>query len=160
MPVSGGTTLKLSNAFCPQRRNAYRSWLRSYSIFEFEANASSEPKWSTCTEWSMTRSTGWSGLMRFGSPPNRRMPSRMAAKSITAGTPVRSCSRMRAGMNAISFSGFAAGSHPASARMSSADTCRSSSHRSRFSNRIFKENGSRSTGREVSFAKASSRKIR
>ena len=28
------------------------------------------PNWSTCTEWSMTRSTGHSGLIFFGSPPS------------------------------------------------------------------------------------------
>ena len=74
-----------------------------------------------------------------------------------AGTPVRSCSRMRAGMKAISFSGFAPGSQPASARMSLADTWWSSSRRSRFSSRILSENGSLSTGSEVSFARASRR---
>src|SRR5436853_16508 len=71
MPVSGGTTLKLSNAVWPQRRNVYRSRFRSYSRAVLLRNASREPKSSTWTEWSMTSSTGCSGLIRFGSPPRR-----------------------------------------------------------------------------------------
>lgn len=43
---------------------------------------------STCTEWSMTRSTGHSGLIRLGSPPSLLTASRIAAKSTTAGTPL------------------------------------------------------------------------
>ena len=45
-------------------------------------------------------------------------PSRMAARSTTAGTPVKSCMRMRAGENAISRFGAAEGSHAASASTS------------------------------------------
>lgn len=44
---------------------------------------------STCTEWSMTRSTGQSGLIRLGSPPSLLTASRIAAKSTTAGTPLK-----------------------------------------------------------------------
>ena len=66
------------------------------------ANASSEPNASTCTEWSITRSAGTCGLMAFGSPPSVLIASRIAARSTTAGTPVRSCSSTRAGMKAIS----------------------------------------------------------
>ena len=47
------------------------------------------------------------------------MPSRIAARSTTHGTPVKSCSRTRAGMKEISFSPIVFGSQPASARMSS-----------------------------------------
>ena len=65
-PRAGGTTRKLSNAFWPQRRNSYRSRLRWNSISTFWSSASGEPKRSTCTEWSITRSTGTSGLIRFG----------------------------------------------------------------------------------------------
>jgi hypothetical protein len=36
-----------------------------------DRSASGEPNSSTCTEWSMTRSTGTSGLIFFGSPPMR-----------------------------------------------------------------------------------------
>ncbi len=70
-------------------------------------NAASVPYSSTCTEWSMTRSTGWSGLMRCGSPPSCASASRIAARSTTAGTPVKSCSSTRAVRKAISFSAFA-----------------------------------------------------
>ena len=58
----------------------------------------------------MTRSTGASGLIFFGSPPSRFIASRIAARSTTAGTPVKSCINTRAGMKAISFSCFAFGS--------------------------------------------------
>ena len=43
---------------------------------------------STWTEWSITRSTGQSGLILSGSPPSLLTASRMAAKSTTAGTPL------------------------------------------------------------------------
>ena len=54
----------------------------------------------------MTRSTGTSGLMRSGSPPRRFMAWRMAARSTTAGTPVKSCRMTRAGRKGISMSCF------------------------------------------------------
>ena len=50
----------------------------------------------------MTSSTGWSGLIFFGSPPSFFIASRIAARSTTAGTPVKSCRSTRAGVNAIS----------------------------------------------------------
>ncbi len=87
----------------------------------------------------MTSSTGCSGLIRLGSPPMATMASRMAARSTTAGTPVKSCSRTRAGMKAISRAGIACGSQVASASISSAVTTAPSSRRSRFSSRIRKE---------------------
>ena len=62
------------------------------------------PKLSTITEWSMTRSTGLSGLIFSGSPPSLVMASRIAARSTTAGTPVKSCIRTRAGRKLISCS--------------------------------------------------------
>ncbi len=57
----------------------------------------------------MTSSAGSSGLIFLGSPPMRFMASRMAARSTTAGTPVKSCSSTRAGVKAISLSGLAFG---------------------------------------------------
>ena len=68
------------------------------------------PASSTWTEWSMTSSTGWSGLIFFGSPPIRFIASRIAARSTTAGTPVKSWSRTRLGRKAISRDGIALGS--------------------------------------------------
>ena len=44
----------------------------------------------------MTRSTGTSGLIFLASPPSLPMASRMAARSTTAGTPVKSCISTRA----------------------------------------------------------------
>src|SRR5262252_5210388 len=66
----------------------------------------------------MTSSTGWSGLTLAGSPPSRTMPSRIAARSTTHGTPVKSCSSTRAGMKEISRDVLLLTSHFASASMS------------------------------------------
>ena len=76
------------------------------------AKASALPKASTMTEWSMTRSTGTSGLIFLASPPSVSMPSRMAARSTTAGTPVKSCISTRAGRKPISFSALPLLSQP------------------------------------------------
>ena len=104
----------------------------------------------------MTSSAGTSGLISAGSPPMSAIASRIAARSTTAGTPVKSCMTTRAGVKAISFDGAAAGSHDASASMSAASTDPLPSVRSRFSSRIFSENGSRATSKRE--ASASSRK--
>ena len=72
------------------------------------------------------------------------MASRIAARSTTHGTPVKSCSSTRLVRNAISFSTFAFTSHRASASTSARFTNASSSFRSRFSSRILRLNGSRS----------------
>ena len=69
------------------------------------------------------------------------MASRMAARSTTAGTPVKSCSSTRLGMKAISCDGTLLPFHAASARMSSAFTVLPSSRRSRFSSRMRSEYG-------------------
>ncbi len=71
------------------------------------------------------------------------MASRMAARSTTAGTPVKSCISTRAGRNAISRSEVLVFSHCANARMSSLVTERPSSLRSRFSTSTFIEKGRR-----------------
>ena len=55
----------------------------------------------------MTRSTGINGLIFLGSPPSRPIALRIAARSTTAGTPVKSCNTTREGVNAISVTGFA-----------------------------------------------------
>ena len=102
MPVPGGTTRKFANASWAQRRSAYRSPLRSYSRSTLIRNAASDPYWSTWTEWSITRSAGTSGLICAGSPPISAIASRMAARSTTTGTPVKSWSRTRAGRNGSS----------------------------------------------------------
>lgn len=61
---------------------------------------------STWTEWSTTRSTGQSGLIFFGSPPSLTIASLMAARSTTAGTPVKSWRITLAGLNGISICFF------------------------------------------------------
>ena len=69
------------------------------------------------------------------------MASRIAARSTTAGTPVRSCKMTRAGVNWISVSGSLAGSQLASALIWLAVMLAPSSLRSRFSSRIFRLKG-------------------
>jgi hypothetical protein len=103
---------------------------------------SGAPNRSAITEWSITSSAGASGLIRAGSPPSSWTASRMVARSTTQGTPVKSCITTRAGVNWISVSGSAVGSHAASARTWSAVMFAPSSVRSRFSSRIFSEYGS------------------
>ena len=75
----------------------------------------------------MTSSAGESGLIAAALPPSRTTASRIAARSTTAGTPVKSCSTTRAGLKAISSSGSAFGSHFDHARMCSAVTLAPSS---------------------------------
>ena len=105
----------------------------------------------------MTSSAGTSGLINAGSPPIAAIASRIAARSTTAGTPVKSCMTTRAGVKAISLEGAAVGSHEASASMSAASTDPLPSVRSRFSSRIFSENGRRATSKRD--ASASRRKM-
>ena len=50
----------------------------------------------------MTSSTGTSGLTWEALPPSRASASRMAARSTTPGTPVKSCMSTRSGVKAIS----------------------------------------------------------
>ena len=59
----------------------------------------------------MTRSQGTTGLIRSGSPFIRPIASRIAARSTTQGTPVKSWSTTRAGMNGTSPRRAAAGLH-------------------------------------------------
>jgi hypothetical protein len=81
----------------------------------------------------MIRSTGTSGSTRLGSLEARATALRIAARSTTAGTPVKSCIRTRPGMNAMSFDGAG---HDASARTSSSETAGDPARRRRFSRRI------------------------
>ena len=52
------------------------------------------------TEWSITSSAGTWGCTAAGSPPRATIASRIAARSATTGTPVKSCMRILAGENA------------------------------------------------------------
>ena len=87
----------------------------------------------------MTSSAGCRGLIRFASPPSAAIASRMAARSTTEGTPVKSWSRTRLGEKAISRLGVAFASHHATASTSPAVTTRPSRVRSKFSRRILIE---------------------
>jgi len=68
----------------------------------------------------------------------------MVARSTTQGTPVKSCMITRAGVNWISVSGSAFGSHAASERIWSAVTLAPSSVLSRFSSRTLRLYGNSS----------------
>ncbi len=59
----------------------------------------------------MIRSTGTSGSIFSGLPPRSSIASRIAARSTSAGTPVKSCIRTRAGWKGISSLGSALASH-------------------------------------------------
>src|SRR3954463_279805 len=91
----------------------------------------------------MMSSAGRSGLILAGSPPISSMASRIAARSTTAGTPVKSCISTRAGVYAISLEGSSFATHLATFSTSSAVTDSPSSKRSRFSSRILIEYGRR-----------------
>ena len=82
---------------------------------------------------------GASGLIALASPPSLDTASRIAARSTTAGTPVKSCIKTRAGRNAISLSLRRSASQSDMARISSAVTVRPSSGLSRFSSSTFSE---------------------
>ena len=103
------------------------------------------------TEWSITSSTGTSGLILAGFPPSSMIASRMEARSTTPGTPVRSCMSTRSGEKAISRAVSAVPpappweAHDAIPAMSDALTANPSSWRSRFSRRTFSAKGSRAT---------------
>ena len=157
IPVFGGTTLSASNAPWPQRRNAYRSRFRRNSSSALRRIASRLAKSSTCTEWSITSSAGMSGSITLGSPPKPAIASRIAARSTTAGTPVKSWSRTRAGAKVISLDGSAVAFQAATASTSARVTVVPSSRRSTFSSRTRSVYGRRATSyRDWS---ASSRKI-
>lgn len=62
-----------------------------------------EPAKSTWTEWSMTRSTGTRGSTMDGSAPALAAALRMAARSTTSGTPVKSWRTTRPTVNGTSY---------------------------------------------------------
>ena len=94
----------------------------------------------------MTRSTGWSGLIRFGSPPRlaHRVAHRGEVDDARHAGEVLEQHAARCGTRSPSRPGASRPSC-ASASMSPRFTNASSSFRSRFSRRIFRLNGSRST---------------
>ena len=57
---------------------------------------------STYTEWSITKSTGTNGLISSAFPPSFTTASLIAARSTTAGTPVKSYKITLAGLKGIS----------------------------------------------------------
>ncbi len=101
------------------------------------------PATSTITEWSITRSTGISGFTLSGAPPSLMMLSRIAARSTTAGTPVKSCSRMRLGRNGTSLVLLPVFTHSAIAFASATVVAPPSSNRSTFSSSTLRLTGRR-----------------
>jgi hypothetical protein len=74
------------------------------SISSFLSLASFVLATSTWIEWSITRSAGHYGLILSGSTPNLLTASLIAARSTTAGTPVKSYKMTLAGLKGISTS--------------------------------------------------------
>ena len=142
MPVPGGTTLKLLKDFCPHLKNSYLSIFLLYSRSTFALWAVAEPYLSTITEWSITRSTGDRGLIFLGSPFSFFIAALIDARSTTAGTPVKSCIRTRAGLKLISLFTFLSDFHFSNSFISPNSTVEPSSFLIKFSRRIFIEKGS------------------
>src|SRR5687767_8393233 len=111
----------------------------------FRSSAPLVPKWSICTLWSTTRSTGTSGSITLGFLPMRLATLRMAARSHSRGTPVKSCSTMRASTKGISSVRGATAFQPASSRTCASVTFLPSQLRSTDSSTMRIETGSRST---------------
>jgi hypothetical protein len=101
---AGGTTRKLrERLLAPLEELVALAVALELELRRCGSSASALANASTCTEWSMTRSHGTSGLIFFGSPPRRCIGARIAARSTTHGTPVKSCSTTRPGRNGISM---------------------------------------------------------
>ena len=115
-------------------------------------SASGEPKKSTWTEWSTTRSTGTSGSMIFGFRPSRAAAERIAARSTNKGTPVKSCRTIRATTNGISSARGAFGFQLARARTLCSVTRRPSQLRSTDSSTRRIVTGSFETGPTPAFS--------
>ena len=105
----------------------------------------------------MTISTGTRGLILTGSPPIRCTEERKAARSTTAGRPVKSCIITRPGLNGSSADADACASQLARRRTSSAVTSKPSSVRNRASRSTRIENGNREISPTPCFSKASRR---
>ena len=87
----------------------YLSLFLFISISWFLASASGTSKKSTCTEWSIIRSVGIIGCISSGDFPAFTIISLIAARSTTAGTPVKSCISILATLKGMSLStGFLA----------------------------------------------------
>ena len=96
-------------------------------------------------EWSTTRSTGTSGSIDFGFLPIALATVRIAARSASSGTPVKSCRTTRATTNGISSSRGAFACQPATSTTCSGVTFLPSQLRSTDSRTIRIETGRRAT---------------
>ncbi len=104
MPVSGGTTRKLLERRLPpaQQHVALAVALEFQQRVDLErvARCRSDPPARSGRSPGRRAAADWRGS---GSAPMAARASRMAARSTTHGTPVKSCSSTRAGMKLISF---------------------------------------------------------
>ncbi|MCY1165646.1 hypothetical protein D9M73_55570 [compost metagenome] len=96
-------------------------------------------------EWSTTRSTGTSGSISLGFLPSLSATLRMAARSASNGTPVKSCSTTRETTNGISCVRAAFGFQLASSATCSAVTLLPSQLRSTDSSTMRMDTGRRDT---------------
>jgi hypothetical protein len=99
---------------------------------------------------------GTSGSMIFGSLPSFATVERMAARSTSSGTPVKSCSRMRATTKGISAVRSSLGFQPASARTSASVIFLPSQLRSTDSSTMRRLTGSREIGPMPAFSRRGS----
>ena len=89
----------------------------------------------------MTRSECTTGFIVRGSPPSLATASRMAARSTTTGTPVKSCNATRPGMYGNSVAGCWSCDQDATSSTSASDAGPSCALRSAFSNSTRIEKG-------------------
>jgi len=88
IPLPGGITSTLRNAFFVQSMKWKRSSLRRSSMARFFAKAfGSSPPHSTASEWSTMSWTGTTGFTLAGSPPCSAIASRSPARSTSAVCP-------------------------------------------------------------------------
>ena len=103
------------------------------------------PAASTWIEWSTTMSTGTSGSIFFGSLPIFCAAERIAARSASSGTPVKSCRITRATVKGISSVRAAFGFQLASCLTCSGVTLMPSQWRSTDSSTTRSDTGKRAT---------------
>ena len=98
MPVPGGTTRKLSNAVWPPSggRNSARRCARTPHPHSCCSAASVPENGPPSRSDRSPDRRAPAGSPSAGAPPSVVIPSRIAARSTTPGTPVKSCIRMRA----------------------------------------------------------------
>ena len=85
MPVPGGHDAQVAERGLRPAQQLVALAVALVLPVDVERERARPPHASICTEWSMTRSAGTSGLTLAGSPPRAAIASRIAARSTTAG---------------------------------------------------------------------------